>query len=319
MIDVNMYPLKLSAPLKDYIWGGERLKTEYGFRGEKIAEAWVLANREDGQSSVLNGFLEGKTLGEAVSTFGNSCLGKNAAAFKYFPLLIKLIDAKDKLSVQVHPDDAYALEKEGEFGKTEMWYVLDAKPGAELIYGLKRAVSEEELKEYINGDRITELCNFVPVKKGDVFFIPAGTVHARGEGLLIAEVQQNSNITYRVSDYGRLGADGKPRALHREKALEVIKREPTPQKGGFKETVTGDIKEKQLADCEYFNVRVIDLDGETELCEKDSFASLIVLGGEAALEYDGGSMRIKKADSIFVPAGLKVTLNGKAKILTSTV
>lgn len=315
-----MYPLKLSAPLKDYIWGGERLKTEYGFESnKKIAEAWVLSNRPDGQSVVQNGELAGKTLGEAIEIFGSDCLGKNAKNFEYFPLLIKLIDAKDKLSVQVHPDDTYALKYEGEFGKTEMWYVLDAVPGAELIYGLNKSVSEEELKKCIYEDRITELCNFVSVKKGDVFFIPAGTVHAIGKGMLIAEVQQNSNITYRVSDYGRLGADGKPRTLHKEKALEVISREPTPLGNDLSEKTAPGVKEKQIADCKYFNVKVIDLDGETKLTEKDSFLSLLILEGEAALKYAGEDMKIKKADSLFIPAGLSIKLDGKAKILISKV
>ena len=315
-----MYPLKLSAPLKDYIWGGERLKVEYGFESDKkIAEAWVLANRQDGQSTVLNGELSGMTLGEAISAFGDECLGKNAAAFKYFPLLIKLIDAKDKLSVQVHPDDEYALKNEGEFGKTEMWYVISAEPGAKLIYGLSSAVSKEELSEYIYSDRITEICRFVPVKSGDVFFIPAGTVHAIGEGMLIAEVQQNSNITYRVSDYGRLGADGKPRQLHKEKAIEVIDREPTPLNGDFKEIHTDSTVEKQLADCKYFNVTAIELDGETTLSNKDSFVSLLCLSGEGVIEYAGGSINIQKADSFFIPAGLQITLKGKSKILISKV
>ena len=316
-----IYPLKFSAPTKDYIWGGERLKNEYGFvsNSEKIAEAWVLSNREDGQSVVLNGELAGKTLGEAIKAFGGDCLGENAKSFKYFPLLIKLIDAKDKLSVQVHPDDEYALKNEGEFGKTEMWYVLDAVPDAKLIYGLNRKVTKKELQEYINSDRITELCNFVPVKKGDVFFIPAGTVHAIGEGMLIAEVQQNSNITYRVSDYGRLGADGKPRALHKEKALDVISREPTPLKRDIKETVTASTKEKQLADCKYFNVKVIDLSGQIELCQKDSFVSLLMLEGEAVLEYTDGCINLKKADSVFIPAGIDIIVKGKAKILVSRV
>ena len=315
-----MYPLKLSAPLKDYIWGGERLKNEYGFKSDKkIAEAWVLSVREDGRSTVLNGELAGKTLGEAISAFGDRCIGKNALAFKYFPLLIKLIDAKDKLSVQVHPDDEYALKNEGEFGKTEMWYVISAEPGARLIYGLNRSVSKEELSEYIYSDRITEICRFVPVKSGDVFFIPAGTVHAIGEGMLIAEVQQNSNITYRVSDYGRLGADGKPRQLHKEKALEVINREPTPLNADFKVTVTLSTKEKKLADCKYFNVTVVELSGEKALLEPDSFVSLLCLDGDAVIEYDGGDIAIQKADSFFIPAGLKITLKGKSKILISKV
>ena len=166
---------------------------------------------------------------------------------------------------------------------------------------------------------ITELCNFVPVNKGDVFFIPAGMVHAIGEGMLIAEVQQNSNITYRVSDYGRLGADGKPRALHKEKALNVISRVPKPLKSDVKETITASAKEKQLASCKYFDVKTIDLDGQKTLCEKDSFISVLILEGSLVIEYGDESMELVKADSLFVPAGLTLKLNGKAKVLVSRV
>ena len=199
-----MYPLLLKAPLKDYLWGGNRLAAEYGFESdkEKIAEAWMLSCHKDGQSVVDNGELKGKTLAEAIEIFGADCLGENSKAFPYFPILIKLIDAKDRLSVQVHPDDEYALKNEGEFGKTEMWYIVDCEPDTKLIYGLNRAVSKEELEEKVNSDSITDICNYVPVKRGDVFFIPAGTLHAIGAGILIAEIQQNSNTTYRVSDYG---------------------------------------------------------------------------------------------------------------------
>lgn len=317
-----MYPLLLSAPLTDYLWGGQRLKTEYGFDSEKekVAEAWVLSNRQDGQSLVLNGELKGKTLGEAIEAFGDGCLGENAKKFKYFPLLIKFIDAKQKLSVQVHPDDDYALKNEGEFGKTEMWYILDCIPDAKLIYGLKREVSAEELKFYIEEDRITEICNFVPVHKGDAFFIPSGTIHAIGEGILIAEVQQNSNITYRVSDYGRLGADGKPRALHKQKAFEVISRKPTPVAEKINAVINSSgMKERQLASCKYFNVKSILLDGEYELFDDNSFVSVLVLEGECELKYNDNDLKLKKGSSVFVPAGIKVHISGKAELLISCV
>ena len=207
-----MYTLKLKPALKDYLWGGTRLKTEYKMETnlEKVAEAWVLSTHKDGAGIVLNGELEGKTLTEAVAAFGTDCLGENGKKFSYFPILIKLIDAKDDLSVQVHPDDEYALRVEGEYGKTEMWYIVDCEEGATLYYGFKEEISKEQFRAKIADNTITDVLNKVPVKKGDVFFIPSGTIHAIGKGILIAEIQQNSNTTYRVSDYGRLGADGNP-------------------------------------------------------------------------------------------------------------
>lgn len=168
----------------------------------------MLSAYKDGMNIVLNGEHKVKTINEVLEIWPKSALGKNAEKFSYFPILIKLIDAKQKLSVQVHPDDEYALSVEGEYGKTEMWYVVDCEEGAELVYGFKENISKEEFEKRIKDNTLTDVCNSVPVHKGDVFFIDAGTLHAIGEGILIAEVQQNSNTTYRVSDYGRLGADG---------------------------------------------------------------------------------------------------------------
>jgi len=218
-----MYPLLLKPPVKDYLWGGSRLKTEFGFQTEKeiAAEAWVLSCHKDGSCIVSNGEFAGKTLPEVLELWGDNALGEKATKFPYFPLLIKLIDAKQKLSIQVHPDDEYALANEGEFGKTEMWYVVDCDEGAELIYGFSENISKEEFERRIKDNTLTEVCNSVPVHKGDVFFISAGTLHAIGEGILIAEVQQNSNTTYRVSDYRLIDADGKPRPMHIEKAVDV--------------------------------------------------------------------------------------------------
>lgn len=204
------YPLLLAPAIKDYIWGGTRLKTAFGFSGsgETAAEAWVLSSHADGASAVINGPLSGQSLPEVLEQWGPAALGERAAAFSDFPLLIKLIDARDRLSIQVHPDNAYALAHEGEYGKTEMWYVVDCEPGAKLIYGFNRGLTKTEFRQRIQDNTLEEVCNAVPVGKGDVFFIEAGTLHAIGAGILIAEVQQNSNTTYRVSDYGRLGADG---------------------------------------------------------------------------------------------------------------
>ena len=318
-----MYPLLLKAPIKDYLWGGTRLIDDFGFEADtaKAAEAWVLSCHKDGQSTVKNGELAGLTLSEAIEKMGQSALGKNALKFPYFPLLIKLIDAKDRLSVQVHPDDNYALFHEKEYGKTEMWYVVNCDEGAKLIYGLNRNISTEELEERIKSNSLTEVCNYVDVKKGDVFFISAGTLHAIGKGILIAEIQQNSNTTYRVSDYGRLGADGKPRPLHIEKAIDVIKptvpSEPYGNVGELTLFPFGLIR--TLSKCEFFTTELISLNGKAGLYDPDSFTCLVVISGEGTLCYPGGSMFIKKGDSVFIPAGMKATVNGKAEIICSHV
>lgn len=318
-----MYPLLLKPAVKDYLWGGTRLKTEYKYETDKeiAAEAWVLSCHKDGADRVENGSLAGKTLSEVIELWGDKAIGEKAVKFPYFPLLIKLIDAKDRLSVQVHPDDEYALKNEGEFGKTEMWYVVDCDEGAQLIYGFNREVSKEEFERRIRDNTLPEICNYVPVHKGDVFFISAGTLHAIGAGILIAEVQQNSNTTYRVSDYGRLGADGKPRPLHIEKALEVTNRMPPVVPYGN----VGEIKQGQfgsvrkLASCDLFTAELLSLDGETELSLSDSFISLLVLDGELDLEWDGGVLSAKKGGSIFIPADFTVKISGKAEILYSRV
>ena len=229
-----MSVLKLIAPCKDYIWGGNRLREEYGKKldSDKIAESWELSCHKDGQSVIDGGEFDGKTLSEFIEKKGRiAVLGTNCERFEYFPILIKLIDAKDNLSVQVHPSNEYALKVEGEYGKTEMWYIVDCNEGAELLYGFKHEISRDEFAERIKNNTLLEVANNVPVHKGDVFFIESGTLHAIGKGILIAEIQQNSNTTYRVYDYGRVGKDGKPRELHIEKALDVTERKPPKYPG----------------------------------------------------------------------------------------
>lgn len=303
--------LKLKAPLKDYLWGGTRLKEEFGMESEleKVAEAWVLSTHKDGNSTVLNGEYEGETLSRAIELMGKQCLGERGMQFSYFPILIKLIDAKDDLSVQVHPDDEYALAVEGEFGKTEMWYIVDCEEGATLYYGFKEPISKETFKNSIANNTVTDYLNKVPVKKGDVFFIPSGTIHAIGKGILIAEIQQNSNTTYRVSDYGRLGADGKPRPLHIEKAVEVADLNP-PKK-------QENLKAGYLADCKYFNVKLLNLNGSLEIEVDDkSFSSLLCLEGEVTAD----GVTLKKGECAFIPADSgKIKLSGTAKIIESRV
>lgn len=318
-----LQPMLLNAPLKDYLWGGTRLKEEYGKETDldKVAESWELSCHEAGQSVIASGSNKGKTLSQWLEEQGKSVLGRKAEAFDYFPLLIKLIDAKGDLSVQVHPDNEYALRVEGEYGKTEMWYIVDCEPGASLLYGFKEKISQEEFQRRIEDNTLLEVCNKVPVHKGDVFFIDAGTLHAIGSGILICEIQQNSNTTYRIYDYGRVGADGKPRELHVEKALEVTKLEP-PTRGTkplAEVDIFPDMDVLLLADCEYFKVYHASLHGESFLhAGEDSFQSLTVLEGAMKLSWGSESITLSKGNTVFVPAGLgSYQLSGQAEFILS--
>lgn len=304
-----MEPIKLIPAYKDYIWGGNLLKTKYNKVSDKeiIAESWELSCHKDGQSVVANGKHAGKTLSEYIESVGREVLGSRSKRFKDFPIMIKLIDAKNDLSVQVHPEDAYALKHEGGFGKTEMWYILECEEGASLIYGFKRSISKEEFAGRIKDNTLMEVVNKVPVKKGDVFFIDAGTLHAIGKGIVLAEVQQNSNLTYRVYDYGRSGADNKPRELHIEKAIEVTNLDSparSPAAQGQPEDYEG-FTRTLLARCEYFHTEAIEVKTKASFDVNDeSFVSVICLDGNTELVYGKEIMSVQKGDSIFLPAGL---------------
>lgn len=318
--------LKLAAPCRDYIWGGERLRREFGKKSDadKIAESWELCCREDGQSVIENGEFTGKTLGELIEANGKTAvLGTESARFDDFPIFIKLIDAADDLSVQVHPPDDYARKHEGERGKNELWYVVDADDGADLIYGFMREITREEFAERIKNGTLLEVTNNVPVKKGDVFFIESGTLHSIGKGILIAEIQQNSNTTYRVYDYGRTGKDGKPRELHIEKALDVTERVPpkfSAAAQGTPQRLAGGII-TLLRACEYFTVNKLELDGAVSLeADKRSFNSLLLLDGEAEIKAAGGGVSAKKGDSVFITAGTgEYEISGKGLIIITNI
>ena len=320
-----LYPMKLIAPLKDYIWGGTRLKEEYGKQTDldKVSESWELACHKDGKSVIANGEAKGQTLEEWLAKQGKEVLGKHVEKFPYFPLLIKLIDAKDNLSVQVHPDNDYAQRVEGEYGKTEMWYIVDCEPGATLIYGFKHAISKEEFEKRIADNTLLEVCNQVPVHKGDVFFIASGTLHAIGKGIIICEIQQNSNTTYRVYDYGRLGKDGKPRELHVKKAIDVTNLEPVKERPHLDAPIDifADTEARLLASCEYFMVYELEIDGTSHLTAgEDSFQSFIVLDGSVQLHAGDAELTFKKGEPSFLPAGLGAyTLTGKARLVLSKI
>ncbi len=319
-----MKPLKLIAPIKDYIWGGTKLRDEFGKESslDRLAESWELSCHKDGESIIAEGEYKGRTLSEYLSE-NPQAKGTNCDKFEYFPVLIKLIDARDNLSVQVHPDNEYAMRVEGEYGKTEMWYIADCEKDASLIYGFKEKISKEDFRRAIEENTLLDRVNTVPVKKGDVFFIEAGTLHAIGKGILIAEIQQNSNTTYRVYDYGRVGADGKPRELHVEKALEVTSCTPAPEQRVYPAlTLESGTQIRILADCDYFTVSKADLSDTVYTLNADerSFAHILVTEGEGTLSDGQETMSFKKGESIFIPAGSgDFTINGNCSIIITEI
>ncbi len=310
--------LKLKPACKDYLWGGRRLIEEYGkeYDREVLAETWELSCHPDGPSVIANGLYAGRTLQQYIDEKGKKVLGTNCSRFRDFPILTKFIDARDNLSIQVHPDNRYALKNEGQYGKTEMWYVMDAGKDAFLYYGFKREISREEFEKRIREDTLLEVLHAVPVQKGDVLFIESGTIHAIGKNILIAEIQQNSNVTYRVYDYGRVGKDGRKRDLHIEKALAVTRRIPI-------------VKDKSsyphIADCDYFTVDKLNLDGNVMKkmggnVSKASFASILMLDGEGTITSGEETASFRKGDSFFLPADSgEYTVEGSCDALITTI
>ncbi len=309
--------LKLKPVFKDYIWGGKNLISKFGkeYDGDILAESWELSTHKDGLSVIANGEHSGKTLAELINIQSN-ILGKNCNKFEDFPILIKLIDAKNNLSIQVHPDNEYAIKNEKQFGKTEMWYVASCETGAYLYYGFNKDISKWEFEERIKNNTLLEVLNKVFVKKGDVFFIEAGTIHAIGKDIIIAEIQQNSNVTYRVYDYGRLDANGNARDLHIGKAVEVT---------STSKLVTTDSPVPHIACCEYFTVDKIFLDGKTTkslscYSDENSFVSLLVLDGSGKITSIDETIEYKKGDSIFITAGHgDFSIDGKIEALLTTI
>ena len=312
----HLSPVKLSPAFKDYLWGGERLKTEFNKNTDMtpLAESWELSAHKDGQSIVTTGDFKGMTLTDYITTIGKDALGTACEKYDYFPLLIKLIDAKGDLSVQVHPSDEYALEHEGEYGKTEMWYILDCEEGAALYYGFKEDTTREAYESAIKEGRLTDILNRVPVKRGDVFFIPAGTVHAIGAGILICEIQQNSNTTYRVYDYNRRDKNGNLRPLHVEKALAVSDLKKSP---ALPEIPDG--ADVLLAECGYFEVRRLRFAGEgTITATAGSFTALTVTEGEGTLSDGESILSFRKGDTLFIPAQeTSFTVKGVCEMILS--
>lgn len=309
--------LKLSPACKDYLWGGQKLKEDYHktYDGDVLAETWELSCYPDSPSTIVNGPAAGESLRDWISEKGRDVLGRNCSRFSDFPVLIKFIDAAKDLSIQVHPDNAYAREHEGQMGKTEMWYVMEAEEGAFLYYGFSKEITKEEFKERIENNTLPEVLNKVPVQKGDVVFIESGTLHAIGKGLLIAEIQQNSNVTYRVYDYGRRDKNGKLRDLHIEKALQVTHTYPVKR---VRST------DPHIASCDYFTVDKLTLSGEltdriSGFVSENSFAHFLFLNGEGRIACGGDDLYFRKGDSFFLPAGSgDYSITGTCEALVTT-
>lgn len=316
--------LKLTPAIKDYIWGGTRLSKEFDMVSftDRQAEAWVLSCHEAGHSIVENGEDKGRTLAEVIAEKGKECLGTNCEKFSFFPILIKLIDARDNLSVQVHPDDDYAMRVEGEYGKTEAWYIMDCDEGAEIIYGFKKDITKEEFRKSIEENTLLDYVNRVKVKKGDIFFIEAGTLHAICKGILLAEVQQNSNTTYRVYDYGRL-QNGKPRELHVEKALDVTSTKAIDASGKpMGETVKKDgYSETLLTSCELFTMKKLEIEEKAVVvADSTSFVSLVCLDGNGVVMHADTCVTLYKGESVFIPASYgEVEILGNLTVIESRV
>ena len=315
-------PLKMRPCYKDYLWGGTRLKTEFGKRDAPTvtAESWELSAHPDGLSSVEDGPLAGKTLLDLAALNRTGFWGTDCESGE-FPMLIKLIDAQKDLSVQVHPSDKTAIAAFGERGKTELWYVMDCKPQSFLYLGFSRRISREEFLSRARDGSICDALNRVPVSRGDVFYILPGTVHAIGAGILVAEIQRNSNTTFRIYDYNRRGADGKERPLHLERAAQALNYEPL-----FPETCRAnnrvffpEFRLSEMYSCQWFRSYCVDVYREVELyCDGRSFQHLLCTEGAGEILTERGEWPFQRGDSWFLPAALGLyKVRGQCRFLLS--
>ena len=305
---MKMYPLIFNGIYKQYIWGGAGFeKLNKRPPDNFAAESWELSCHKDGMSVVAEGFLKGKTLKELVSIYGLGILGKRGEnSDNNFPLLVKFINAKNKLSVQVHPDDAYAIENEGEHGKNEAWVILDAEEGAELIIGIKEGVDKSYFQKAIAKKTVETCLNKIKVKAGDVFNIPAGLIHAIGKGIMLAEIQQNSNTTYRIFDYNRKDDSGSFRPLQIDKALEVIdfdQRHKNEKANGIKVKIGNESSRTITVANKYFCLESFDIKEEIkQKASGETFLIYVFTEGIGSIIYDNDIINVKKGDSYLIPA-----------------
>ena len=323
-----MAMVRLLPAFKDYLWGGTKLKENYNKKSDLdiVAESWELSTHKDGQSIVDSGEDQGMLFGDYLQKLGKEALGTKGAAFENFPILIKFIDAKGNLSIQVHPNNEYAMRVEKEYGKTEMWYVLEAEPDASLVYGFRHTMTPERLRQSLAEGTLEADLQSVPVSKNDAFLIPAGTVHAIGAGILLAEIQQSSNLTYRLYDYNRTDANGNKRPLHIEKAVATVdyQQKPLPEQNRTVEQKDG-YTEEVLCACPYFQVSRLHLQAATPalaaaVSTTNAFAVLLCISGSGTMTAETGETLVfQKGQCVFVPADTTVReLSGTADLLWIT-
>jgi mannose-6-phosphate isomerase len=319
------YPLKFRPILKERLWGGTKLKEVLGkpIESDITGESWELSTVKGDISVIANGSLEGKSLQDLIESNGEELLGKSVVERfgKEFPILIKFIDAKQDLSIQLHPNDELAKERHDSFGKTEMWYIMDADPKAELIVGFNKDVTKEEYAESIDNDTLLDLLNYEQVKEGDTFFINTGKIHAIGAGVMLAEIQQTSDVTYRVFDFNRKDKEGNLRELHTELALDAV---DYKKKDDFKVSYSQDLnKVSEMVDCPYFKTNFIQLTENLELdiTKRDSFTIFMCVDGEVVIKTSEGEVLIKNGETALLPAiTKKISLQSKgAKLLEVTI
>lgn len=322
---MKLYPFKFYPILKERLWGGTNLGTLLGkeLESDLIGESWELSGVAGDVSIVANGSFKGTTLTDLINKFPEEILGKSVLERfgKEFPILIKFIDAQKDLSIQLHPDDELARKRHNSFGKTEMWYIMDAENDAELIIGFKEDISKETYIESLKNDTLTDLLNYENVSEGDAYFINAGKIHAIGAGILIAEIQQTSDQTYRVYDYNRKDAQGNLRELHTELSVDAISydRQDDFKVSYGKETNVSN----PMVDCPYFKTNFISLNKniQFDVSDQDSFTIYMCIDGEVLIENDFGSILIKKGETVLVPAITSHVLLSaeQAKLLEITI
>ena len=306
-MEKQLYPLKFRPIIKETVWGGKKLREVLGKdASDKAGESWEISGVEGNISVVENGFLAGNNLQELVEIYMGDLVGDHLYERfgMEFPLLIKFIDASDYLSIQVHPDDAVARERHNSYGKTEMWYVIDSEDG-ELIAGFNRELDREKYLEHIKGGTLREIMNREKVAPGDIYFMPAGRVHAIGAGVMLAEIQQTSDVTYRIYDWDRVGLDGKPREMHTDLALDVIDfRYHSKYRTDYQPVNNGTVT---AVDCPYFSTSVIRMDQpvDKDFNLIDSFVIYMCMEGSVKINYPGGVETLAKGQSVLIPAEIK--------------
>lgn len=302
----QLYPLKFQPILKDRLWGGSRLGSLLGkpIKNDQTGESWEISGVPGNVSIVANGLLKGKTLQELIDQFHDHILGEEVVQKfgREFPILIKFIDAERALSIQLHPGDELAQKRHQSFGKTEMWYIMNAKQDANLIIGFKKDVIPEEYKSSLENDTLLELLNYESVKEGDAFFINTGKVHAIGGGVLLAEIQQTSDITYRIFDFNRRDSDGKLRELHTDLALDAIDYKKKDDFKVFYKDTEG--LPNMMVSCPFFTTKYLKLteDKELDLSGQKSFSIYICVAGSAIIRTDKSSVPLVLGETVLIPA-----------------